>query len=288
MLRTAILGYGRRWHRYPYPVATNVSGSESGMEYPMILFCRGEDEHSLFGVTAHEIGHNWFPMLVNTDERRHAWMDEGFNTFINYYADEDWFGEQEPGRGHPASMAPRMRAPDLVPIETPPDRLPPRLLGELEYSKTAAGLILLREQILGPERFDYAFRKYIDRWAFKSPRPADFFRTIEDTAGVDLAWFWRGWFYETAWLDQAVGEVQQPTDGHPATIAFENRGELVMPLTYRIVWKDGEQQDFQLPVEVWFHTDRIVERVPGERAIARVLVDPNELMPDVDRTNNQR
>jgi hypothetical protein len=140
MLRSAILGYGKRWYRYPYPVATNVSGPEPGMEYPMIIFCQAQqDDHDLFGVTAHEIGHNWFPMLVNTDERRHAWMDEGFNTFINYYADEDWFGTEENGRGNPVSFASRMLAPGLVPIETPPDQLPPHLLGELEYSKTAAG-----------------------------------------------------------------------------------------------------------------------------------------------------
>jgi hypothetical protein len=111
---------------------------------------------------------------------------------------------------------------------------------------------------------------------------------MEDAAGVDLAWFWRGWFYETSWLDQAVADIVQPADGHRGFITFENRGQLVMPLIYRVQWTDGEQQDFELPVEVWFQSDRVVERVPGARPIAHVVIDPDGTLPDVDRTNNQR
>ncbi len=288
MVRTVVLGMGARWHRYPYPVATSVNGNEMGMEYPMIVFCsERSDERALYGLTAHEIGHTWFPMLVNTDERRHSWMDEGLNTFIEYYADEDWFGAPAEGRGNPASFAPRMLDPELLPIETPADRLPPHLFGELQYTKTAAGLILLREAVLGAERFDYAFRTYIRRWAFKSPRPADFFRTIEDAAGADLAWFWRGWFYETGWLDQAVAKVVQPEEGRPALVAFENRGELVMPLHYRVVFAGGEEEERVLPVEVWFHSDLVVERMPPGRRIEDLVIDPDGLMPDVDRSNDR-
>ena len=288
MLKSALEGLSRRWYPYPWPVATNVSGSEGGMEYPMLIFCGGRaSERALWEVVAHEIGHNWFPMLVNTDERRHAWMDEGFDTFLTSTIREDWFG---PSAGMPkegaAAMAEGMLDEDLLPVETPPDHLPLRLLGRLQYSKSAAGLKLLREVVLGEERFDYAFKKYIERWAFKSPRPADFFRCMEDAAGANLAWFWRGWYLESAWLDQAVGRIVH-SDGESLTrVEFENRGPWVMPLEYRITWDDGEQEDFRLPVEVWFHSDRIVELLPAGRRVRHVLVDPEERLPDVDRSNN--
>jgi hypothetical protein len=140
-------------------------------------------------------------MLVNTDERRHAWMDEGFNTFINKYSTQDWFPNSKPPRG--SSIAGMMRSPRRADRDQrrPPERHAARLL---QYEKTGFGLLILRESVLGPERFDYAFRTYIRRWAFKSPQPADFFRTMEDAAGMDLAWFWRGWFLEDAMLDQAI------------------------------------------------------------------------------------
>lgn len=287
MLRAAIEGYNRRWFRYPYPVATNVNGVEGGMEYPMIIFCsERHSEDGLFGVTTHEIGHNWFPMVVNTDERRHAWLDEGFNTFINFYSEEEWFETPGRARAEPGQFAASMRLPEQMPIETPADQLPGGLLGMLEYAKTGVGLALLRESILGPERFDYAFRRYVEKWAFKSPRPADFFRCMEDAAGADLAWFWRGWFLETGMLDQEVSGVDQPTEKQAAVITFANRGELVMPLRYRVGFADGTHEDFELPVEVWFNRNRILERVPGLKRIDAVEVDPEELFPDVDRGNN--
>jgi len=287
MMRAAIAGYGERWLPYPYPVATNVNGIESGMEYPMLVFCaEREDEEELYDVTSHEIGHTWFPMVVNTDERRHAWMDEGFDTFINHYSRADWFGDEGPGGADPATFAVEMLAPDQLPIMTRPDHLPERLLGKTQYTKTGVGLVLLREVLLGPERFDFAFRKYIERWAFKSPRPADFFRTIEDAAGCDLAWFWRGWFYETGVLDQAVDEVIQPRDGRPGILTFTNRGGLVMPLEYEVTFTDGTGLRRRLPVEVWFQTDRITETVASRKLIARVVVDPDAVLPETNRADN--
>jgi aminopeptidase N len=214
-------------------------------------------------------------------------MDEGFNTFITSLEREAWFDESTPRRGAAGWMASWMRDDGLVPVETPPDRMPARLLGRLAYAKAAGGLVLLRDVILGAERFDYAFRVYIERWAFKSPRPADFFRTIEDAAGMDLAWFWRGWFLENAWLDQAVAELNASKDGEPASVTFENRGELVMPLDYRVTWSDGEVQDFHLPVEVWADTDRIVEDLPTGKSVRAVEIDPEARLPDVDRENNR-
>ncbi|MGI9013714.1 MAG: M1 family metallopeptidase [Phycisphaerales bacterium] len=286
MLRTAIEGYNTRWFEYPYPVATNVNGIEGGMEYPMIIFCRARsNERSLYGVTTHEIGHNWFPMIVNTDERRHAWMDEGFNSFINYYSFGEWFPGERGRRGEAASFTRRVDG-DVVPIEMAPDQLPSNLLGRLQYEKTAVGLVLLREQILGPERFDAAFRTYIRRWAFKSPRPADFFRTMEDAAGMDLAWFWRGWFLEVTTLDQAVGAVEVDVDDGRSSVEILNASSMVMPVTYTVTYEDGGEETRTLPVEVWYNTNSFRDSWASGRAIIRVEIDPEEVFPDIDRANN--
>ncbi|HIA38072.1 MAG TPA: M1 family peptidase [Planctomycetes bacterium] len=282
MMCKAIAGYNRRLIPYPYPVATNVLGPEGGMEYPMIVFCNGRRERGVYGVTTHEIGHNWFPMMINTDERRHAWMDEGFNTFINGYSTEDWFGPQRLNENDPAEFAWMMQMADSVPIITAPDKLPSMALGLLEYAKTGVGLTLLRETIIGPERFDFAFKQYMNRWKFKSPQPADFFRTIEDAAGMDLAWFWRGWFMESGMLDQAISGVGKNSD----RIRFENLGELVMPLHFRVTYTDGTFDDYKKPVEVWFQTDQIVVNLDSDKEIAEVEIDAQRLFPEIDRDDN--
>ena len=289
MLRTAMNDFNTRWFDYPWPVATNVCGPERGMEYPMIIFCGGarEDPLDLFGLTAHEIGHNWFPMVVNTDERRHAWMDEGFNSFICVYAREAWTGEPNDDAGElPHNFATMMLDADLLPVDTPPDHLPGRLFGRTQYRKTAAGLVLLREEILGPERFDHAFRTYIRRWAFRSPRPADFYRTMEDAAGVDLAWFWRGWFTETSWLDQALTDVRRDEATGVLQVEVSNLGELVMPVTLKLEFANGQVMARRLPVEVWAHDQRIVEDFATDDELVRVTLDAHLGLPDVDRTNN--
>ncbi|MBC8370887.1 MAG: M1 family peptidase, partial [Planctomycetes bacterium] len=282
MMREAIAGYNRRLIPYPYPVATNVLGPEGGMEYPMIVFCNGRREKSVYGVTTHEIGHNWFPMMINTDERRHAWMDEGFNTFINGYSTEDWFGPQELNENDPAEFAWMMQMADSVPIVTAPDKLPAMALGLLEYSKTGVGLTLLRETIVGPERFDFAFKQYMNRWKFKSPQPADFFRTIEDAAGMDLAWFWRGWFMETGMLDQAISGVGKSSD----RVRFENLGELVMPLHFRVTYTDGTFDDYKKPVEIWFQSSQIIIDIDTDKEIAEVEIDAERKFPELDRDDN--
>ncbi|HEX6812033.1 MAG TPA: M1 family metallopeptidase [Planctomycetota bacterium] len=286
MLRTAIEGYNKRWFPYPYPVATNVGGVEGGMEYPMIIFCSGRNKtnaQELYGVTTHEIGHNWFPMLVNTDERRHAWMDEGFNTFINKYSTQDWFPKAKPPRA--STFAAALRAPG-VPIVTNADRLNGLQLGLTQYEKTGVGLLILREYVLGHERFDDAFRTYIRRWAFKSPQPADFFRTMEDVAGMDLAWFWRGWFLEDAMLDQAIESVQQPTTRRGARITFLNNARQVMPLTFKATFEDGTTEERRFPVEVWHKSDKVVLSLEGKGKVTEVRIDPDQMLPDVERKNN--
>jgi hypothetical protein len=286
-LRWSIDHYSKKWHRYPYPSATNVHGIVGGMEYPMIIFCGSRtDRRGLFGVTTHEIGHNWFPMLVNTDERRHAWMDEGFNTFINYYAGAERFpGETNTRRGNAREFAGAMTEGEQQPMDTPADRLWRGRLGTLEYAKTAVALVLLREVVLGPERFDPAFRRYIDLWAFKSPRPADFFRCMENGAGMDLAWFWRGWMTESGRLDQAVTEVTQK-DGK-VYVTFTNLGELVMPVEFRVTYNDGSTQDLSLPVEAWYSTNQWTTFWEiGTKKVTKLEIDPDGRLPDVDLKNN--
>ena len=279
--------YSAMWAPYPYPTVINVAGTVGGMEYPMVLFCgverRGE---ALFGVTDHELGHMWFPMMVGSDERRHAWMDEGFTTFLNYYAQLSYYGESASRlqRYAPDTIAGRMsESLASQPIMTYPDRLRPGSIGFLAYRKPAAGLLLLREYILGPERFDRAFRSYIDRWAFKHPQPADFFRTIEQGAGEDLAWFWRGWFYGTTPFDPSI-ELMNPGTTRPALVVRHNT-DLLLPLEVRIHYAGGAMEEVRIPIESFYLRDFVVIG-SADGSIERVTVDPNLRLPDVDRSNN--
>lgn len=209
--------YGNRTIKYPYPVAISCHAS-GGMEYPMISFNGGRPEPDgtyseqtkagMIGVIIHEVGHNFFPMIVNTDERQWTWMDEGLNTFCQYLAEQEWDRDFPSRRGEPQYIVPYMKTDksQLSPIMTSSDNV--ISLGPNAYAKPATGLNMLRETIMGRELFDYAFKEYARRWAFKSPQPADFFRTIEDASGVDLDWFWKGWFYGVEPVDQDLAEVE--------------------------------------------------------------------------------
>lgn len=271
---------------YPYPVAVNVAGVVGGMEYPMIVFCsvnaRGR---GLFGVTDHELGHQWFPMIVGSDERRWFWMDEGLNSFMNHYSARAHYGQGGQGRTGADRIA-RMMSSGVhsQPSMTRADRLQMSNFGFLSYRKPAAGLILLREYVLGPELFDPAFEAYFERWQYRHPKPADFFRTIENVAGEELDWFWRGWFHTTDVLDQAVADVT--TSGDTTSVVLENREGLVMPLELELQFADGSSERRRVPVEAWFSSDRYVARAVGSRVV-RVVVDPDGLLPDVARENNR-
>ncbi|MCX7906197.1 MAG: M1 family metallopeptidase [Bacteroidetes bacterium] len=287
-LRHTIRFYSETYYRYPYPVAINVAGPVGGMEYPMIVFCgvfaRGQ---ALFGVTDHEFGHTWFPMIVGSDERRHVWMDEGLNTFINHYSNLAYYGQQARrlAQLHPDTVAKRMQEPwHRYPIVTAPDLLPTRALGFLGYRKPAFGLLLLREYIVGPERFDRAFRAYIARWAFKHPQPVDFFRTLEDVAGEDLAWFWRGWFYTAELFDQAIDSVR--AEPGLTRVYLSNRQGLVLPTTLELEFADGSRERIRLPVEIWAHQDRYSYALRDPRAVRRARIDPDGQLPDIDRSND--
>lgn len=272
---------------YPYPIMSNINGPEGGMEYPMIMFCGArEDVRGMVGVTDHEVGHTWFPMVLNSDERRYMWQDEGFNTFINIYSIAAYNNEPVNIERHLRQAVEITAAAHSQPIVTQPDRHWSRWVGGLNYRKTGLGLYLLREKILGRERFDTAFGDYIRRWAFKHPQPSDFFRTMEDAAGVDLAWFWRGWFLESAQLDQAIVGVNNR--GQDAIVVLDNRGRMVMPVFLRIEYRDGSVENIDLPVEIWNTTDRWQARIDTDgRTIRSVEIDAEGVLPDLNRSNNR-
>jgi len=209
--------YGRFAFPYPYPVAISVNGPVGGMEYPMICFNgpRPEEDgtysqrskYGLISVVIHEVGHNWFPMIVNSDERQWTWMDEGLNTFLQSLAETEWEDDYPSRRGQPRTITDFMKSPNQVPIMTNSDSL--LQFGNNAYAKPAAALAVLRDTVMGRELFDFAFRQYAERWKFKRPMPADFFRSMEDASAIDLDWFWRGWFYTTDHVDLALADVQR-------------------------------------------------------------------------------
>lgn len=212
---------------YPYPVAISVHAAAIGMEYPMICFNFGRPEkdgtysprtkYGMMSVIIHEVGHNFFPMIINSDERQWTWMDEGLNTFLQYVAEQKW-ERNYPSRRGPAYMISDYMGGDkeyISPIMTNSESI--WQFGDNAYGKPATALNILRETVMGRELFDYAFKVYANRWAFKHPTPADFFRTMEDASGVDLDWFWRGWFYSTDHVDIAMTDVKwfQMNTGNP-------------------------------------------------------------------------
>ncbi len=285
-VRHSIEFYSERVAPYPYPVAINVAGVVGGMEYPMIVFCSVDARGpQLFSVTDHEVGHQWFPMVVGSDERRWFWMDEGLNSFLNHYSARAYYGDRYRGRTGAGRIARLMDSPiHDQPSMTRADRLRMYNFGFLSYGKPAAGLVLLREHVLGPELFDPAIEAYFERWKYRHPKPADFFRTVENVTGEELDWFWRGWFQTTEVLDQAVGEVTARAD--TTRIVLENREGLVMPVELELSFADGSTERRRIPVEAWFTSDRHAVRVVG-REVTEVAVDPDRDLPDVDRGNNR-
>ena len=290
-IKHAIEFYSEWLFPYPYPVMSNISGPEGGMEYPGIVFCGARtNPEGLFGLTDHEVGHNWFPMVMNSDERRYMWQDEGFNTFINIYSKADWYGKEPDIKRHMSQTIEVCSAHNSQPIITAPDRACPRWVGRLMYRKTGYGLYLMREFILGHERFDEAFAQYIEWWAFGHPQPSDFFRTMEDASGMELDWFWRGWFAEPMSLDLSVAGVERVDESGEgaAVVVLDSLGEMVMPVPLRIEYRDGTVEDLVLPVEIWQVTTRWNAGIrTGGREIESVIIDPEEMLPDVDRSNNR-
>jgi hypothetical protein len=262
------------------------------MEYPMIVFCGNRtDPQALYSVTDHEFGHTWFPMMVGNNERLYGWMDEGFNSFMNHYNfPKRWPGTPLPtARGVPETYLRNALGGNEQPIMTPTDRMTTNENWRQGlYNKPAVGLVLLRDRITSPERFDPVFREYIRRWSFKHPMPWDFFRTMEDGLGEDLSWFWRTWFYTTDQLDQVVDSVVlADSAGVVSRVHLRNVGQMVMPVELALLLDDGTTERVSLPVEVWFGGDRYTFVLPGPKKVNSVNIDPEGWYPDVRRENNR-
>lgn len=289
--KASIEHYSEKWYEYPYPAAINVAGNQGGMEYPGIVFCSWKSKNaSLWGVTDHEFGHIWFPMIVGSNERLHAWMDEGFNTFINSLSTEAFndgeYKENTPNMHRFSSILVNDR---LEPIYTTPDNMKERNLGLLAYYKPGIGLTMLREQILGIDRFDEAFTEYIKRWAYKHPTPDDFYRTMENVSGEDLSWFWRGWFIHKWKLDQAITRVKYE-DGDAskgAIVTVENLQQMPMPVILEFTTESGTKTRHTLPVEIWKRNTKWTFKYDSNEPLKSVVIDPDFVFPDVDSTNNR-
>ncbi|NRT15874.1 hypothetical protein HNP99_002234 [Flavobacterium sp. 28A] len=288
--KASIENYSKRWLEYTYPVATNVAGNEGGMEYPGIVFCgwesKGED---LWGVTDHEFGHNWFPMIVGSNERLFGWMDEGFNTFINSLSSVDFNnGEYKTPASDLHKLADRYTNAELETVMSSPDNMQEGNIGLLCYAKPSSGLVILREQVLGEERFDMAFKTYVQRWAFKHPTPDDFFRTMENVAGEDLSWFWRGWFQYNWKFDQGINGIKyvknDPKQG--VVITIENFEKMPMPVILDVKTKSGKVDRVQLPVEIWQRNTSWSFKHDSTEEIESITLDPEHVLPDNNEANN--
>lgn len=291
-VKTSIEYYSKMWYEYPYPMAINVATNVGGMEYPGIVFCSWKSKgRGAWGVIDHEFGHTWFPMIVGSNERKYGWMDEGFNTFINGLSAQNFNnGEYKP---RPADMhAIGQRAignPQFENIMQIPDALLEQNIGINLYSKPGWGLSILRDQILGQDRFDYAFKQYINNWAYKHPTPFDFFRTMENAAGEDLSWMWRSWFMNNWKMDQAVTEVKEVKKDGVLTmvdITVANLEKMPMPIILQVKTQSGKVDNLKIPVDVWMKNKSWVIHYKTTEPVVSVVLDPEKVLPDSNEANN--
>jgi peptidase M1-like protein len=285
MAREAIKYFSEQWYHYPYPQATTVEGPIEGMEYPMLTFVPDSPaREDLQWVLSHEFGHEWFPMVVGSNERLYPWMDEGFNTFIDLGGAARYFAGTAYGDSievHPLHLyADHAIAGQEQPLVDRP--VEGKDLFWTAYQKPALMMQTLRYEVLGKERFDHAFREYIRAWAYKHPTPADFFRLMRDASGMDLDWFWRDWIFTTHRLDQAVDSIG------PEKVFLANRGTMTLPLEMEVTYTDGSTERVRLPVEMWNLGPQFAYRIRAGKSVRRVVVDPRKALPDVDRSNNDR
>jgi hypothetical protein len=294
-LKASIEIYSKNFFEYPWNNAVSSAGITGGMEYPGIIFNNfKETKARLWFLIAHEIGHNWYPMIVGSNERKYMWQDEGFNTYINYIATEIFNkGEyvNDPAYFDNGFFASRnyeqfMQYKD--PLITVSEAMDSKQHYQY-YGKTAYGLNLLRTVVVGKERFDYAFRKYTEAWAFKHPTPYDFFHCINNAAGEDLNWFWKEWFFTTWKLDQAITSVKYIDNdpGKGALITIENKAKMILPVIVKVIQANGQAETMRLPVEIWQRGGTWTFKYPSKNKIAKVILDPENVLPDVDRKNNE-
>ncbi|NVJ87909.1 MAG: M1 family metallopeptidase [Flavobacteriaceae bacterium] len=316
-----LITYSKYTFDYPYHKAIGVDG-QMGMEYPMICFNPGRPDlpdggysdrmkYRMVKVTVHEVGHNWFPMIVNSDERQWTWMDEGLNSYLEMLAEWEYDPNFPITRGLPKNIVRYMSGDQsrIAPIMSKGENV--YSFGNNAYGKPATALHILRNTIMGKELFDHAFKTYAQRWMFKRPSPADFFRTMEDASGVDLDWFWRGWFYTTDVVDigikgvkkfstkengNAVDFIEDTTEGlgfgekqemYHYEITYNKPGGLVMPIIVEFTYKDGTKERKQYPAEIWRYNDDEVTKVfSSSKQIESIQLDPDLETADVDTSNN--
>jgi aminopeptidase N len=284
--KASIEYYSEKWFEFPYETATNVAADINGMEYPGLNFCHYNSKGAaLWGVTDHEFGHNWFPMIVGSNERRYAWMDEGFNTFINHYS-SNAFNNGE----YPSDLIETRRfnsyflSENREGLDNYPDVADTRNLGMVAYMKPAIGLVMLREYILGEERFDNAFTSYIKTWAYKHPQPNDFFNHIENVAGENLSWFWKGWFYGNGNIDLGISSVQ-PYGGN-YLVNLVNEGDFPMPVLLEITYEDDSKDRVKLPVEIWQRGDSWSYLHKTSKKVKSIEIDPDKVITDINLGND--
>ena len=309
---------------YPYHKAISVDG-QMGMEYPQICFNPGRPnadgtysdrtKYRMIKVTIHEVGHNFFPMIVNSDERQWTWMDEGLNSYMEMLAELDYDKDFPITRGYPKNIVGYMSGDQsrIAPIMSKGDNV--YSFGNNAYGKPATALWILRETIMGKELFDHAFKTYAKRWKFKHPSPADFFRTMEDASGVDLDWFWRGWFYTTDVTDIGIESVRKfyaEDDGKETIdfvedkseglkikkpksakskyfyeVTFNKPGGLVMPIIVEFTYDDGTTEKKTYPAQIWRYNDKqVTKAIHSDKQITKIVIDPDLETADVDLSNN--
>jgi hypothetical protein len=286
----SIRTYSDLWSHYPYPQATSVAGPVGGMEYPMFVMVHygTNDPTSIFNTIDHEQGHEWFPMIVGSNERRYAWMDEGINTYQNAFSNEKRVAGTNAFPEYFANWRQSVNDGTQSPLMTPPDRIAPTGLAAIGYRKPAAVLLTLRDNVIGRDVMDRAMREYVRRWSFKHPTPGDFFRTIENVSGDDLSWFWDAFFYGTGVLDIAVdGVTMRQTSGRlVAEVQLRRVASIPFPVTMRFKLIDGTMQDVRLPVEIWTQTDRYTASIPVRGTVIGVRLWPDPNVPDWNTAND--
>ena len=291
MTQWTIRTYSELWYPYPYPQATSVAGPIAGMEYPMFVMVEygsNGDPNSVFGTIDHEHGHEWFPMLVGSNERRYAWQDEGFNTFINAFSNERRYPGTNAYEGAVGAWTHVVAAGIDSPLMTAPDQIDPAALGAVAYEKPALALLTLRNHVLGAETFDRAFREYTRRWAFRHPTPGDFFRTMESVSGRDLGWFWRSWWYTTDKLDLALVNVETRGAGAGRTVFLDvaRRTDVLFPPAIRLKYADGSTEDIRFPVEVWARGASVSLTAPARGQVVGARLWPDPSVPDWNAAND--
>ncbi|MBS1524975.1 MAG: M1 family metallopeptidase [Bacteroidetes bacterium] len=286
-LKNSMEIYSKEYFEYPWNSAVSVSGVALGMEYPGIIFCLSNLKNGqLWGDVTHEIGHNWFPMIVGSNERKYMWMDEGFNTFINEWSTEHFNnGEYFNPKNRAANGIARQMLREKDPLMVAPEAQ--NEYGQY-YFKTALGLDILRNVVLGHDRFDYAFNEYVQHWAFRHPLPYDFFRVMNDASGEDLNWFFKPWFFTTWTLDQSIQSVKYVHDDpkNGAILTLVNKEKMAMPVDLKITTTDGKIDTLHLPVNIWQRGGVWTFVYPSTTAIQSIEIDPDHQLPDVDRKNN--